>query len=281
MYCLIPFAAALAVNPTGAAASRSEPQAPRWARGPVLAAAALGFLFLLALAACGSRAGLALGVVSLIGCAALVGSRRGKGRRAAWAPGLVIVAALVALALLQFTRVGLIANARSGPIDEGRGAITKTTLRAARPFFPLGTGLGAFVPIYAAAEPVASLTSEYINHAHDDWAELWLEGGAPMAVVVAAFLVWLTLVGRRAWMPGAAAKDPSTAPAATLVLGLLLVHSSVDYPLRTAAISSLFALACALLVEPMRGGASASPCGSARAAAPSGPPPSGPVADVR
>ena len=38
--------------------------------------------------------------------------------------------------------------------------------------------------------------------------------------------------------------------AATLIVGLLIAHSFVDYPLRTGAVISIFALACALLIEP-------------------------------
>jgi len=281
MYCLIPLAAALTLKPAGAAGSRSAPHGRQWAEGSVIVGAGLGFLFLVALAACESRAGLALGVVSLIGCAALlVTNRCDKAGGSSWAPGLVIVAALVALVLLQFTRIGTIANAKPGPIDEGRGAIAQTTLRAARAYFPLGTGLGAFVAIYASAEPVASLTSEYINHAHDDWAELFLEGGLPMAVVVGAFLGWLTRASHRAWLSRAPARDPSVPRAASLVLGVLLIHSTVDYPLRTAAISSLFALACALLVQPVGSGARASQNRPARTTATSVTPPSEPVADL-
>jgi len=243
MYCLLPFAAALAVPRRGFAG-----QPRRWASGSVLGAGAMGALFLLGLAACGSRAGLALGLVALLGCGAIVLRARSEAdRKGNWAPRIVVIAAIAALALLQFTRVGLLGNTRLGAVDEGRSAITMTTLRAAQAYTPLGTGLGAFVPIYAAAEPVGSLSSEYINHAHDDWAELWLEGGLPMAAVVGVFLSWLALAAREVWKPAASMAEISAARAATIALGLLLVHSAVDYPLRTAAISVLFALSCALL----------------------------------
>jgi len=38
------------------------------------------------------------------------------------------------------------------------------------------------------------------------------------------------------------------ARAGSLVVAMILVHSAVDYPLRTVAMTSLFAFACALLV---------------------------------
>src|SRR5262249_38767462 len=45
--------------------------------------------------------------------------------------------------------------------------------------------------------------------------------------------------------------DLSLARAATLVVGLIIAHSLVDYPLRTGAIMGLLAFACGLLVEPL------------------------------
>jgi hypothetical protein len=38
--------------------------------------------------------------------------------------------------------------------------------------------------------------------------------------------------------------------AASLVIGLLLAHSLVDYPLRTTAMSVIFGLACGILAAP-------------------------------
>jgi hypothetical protein len=45
------------------------------------------------------------------------------------------------------------------------------------------------------------------------------------------------------------AADPF-AKAATIAIGAILAHSIVDYPLRTAAISTVFAICCALIAGP-------------------------------
>jgi len=247
MYVLLPMAAAMAAADRSAGGEGHG----QWRRAAVLAAAGMGAVYLLALAACGSRAGLALGVVALIGSWAILAPRGGGADQAAgWAPGLVILAAIAVFALLQFTRVGLLAGGKSLPLDEGRAAITATTLHAAARYAPLGTGLGAFVPVYEAAEPVSTLTGDYINHAHDDWAELWLEGGVAMAAVTGAFLTWFAIAARRAWGSAMGRIGGSFARAGAIVVGLLMVHSTVDYPLRTGAMSALFALACALMVPP-------------------------------
>ena len=37
-------------------------------------------------------------------------------------------------------------------------------------------------------------------------------------------------------------------PAGSVIVGLVLLHSLVDYPIRTAAIAAIFAMGCALIV---------------------------------
>lgn len=52
-------------------------------------------------------------------------------------------------------------------------------------------------------------------------------------------------------MPGGAYKDNLLASAATLILVLLLVHSTVDYPLRTTALMAVFAMSAAMALAPV------------------------------
>src|SRR5262249_13641609 len=47
------------------------------------------------------------------------------------------------------------------------------------------------------------------------------------------------------------ALDWSLARAATIVVGLLIAHSLVDYPLRTGGIMTIMSFACGLLIEPL------------------------------
>jgi hypothetical protein len=55
---------------------------------------------------------------------------------------------------------------------------------------------------------------------------------------------------------GAAGIDHSLARLATMAIALLIAHSFVDYPLRTSAMTAVFAFCCALLIEPVSGAAS-------------------------
>jgi O-antigen ligase len=109
--------------------------------------------------------------------------------------------------------------------------------------WPVGTGFGTFSLAYQQVESLASVTPLLVNAAHDDYLQLLIEGGAPAAAIVIAFLAWFgwqvtRLARARAGMTGWFAAGG--------VL-LLLVHSAVDYPLRTEALSAVFAALCAIL----------------------------------
>ena len=63
--------------------------------------------------------------------------------------------------------------------------------------------------------------------------------------LAAAFLVWFALRVRRE-ATTQEGEGSQLGRAALIVIGLLMLHSLVDYPLRTIAMSCVFALACAL-----------------------------------
>ena len=83
-----------------------------------------------------------------------------------------------------------------------------------------------------------------MNHAHSDWLELLLETGVVGIALAALFLAWWGLRVRAVWQ--AEERDPF-AQAATIASAAMMLHSVVDYPLRTAALSAVFAACLALL----------------------------------
>jgi hypothetical protein len=120
---------------------------------------------------------------------------------------------------------------------------------------PLGSGLGTFVPVYAMFEkPEDTIADTYANHAHNDVLELWLNTGLVGLVLIGMFVVWLALRSVQIWRSsapeGASELDWTLARAATIIMGLLIAHSLVDYPLRTGAMMAVMAFASALLIEP-------------------------------
>jgi len=120
-----------------------------------------------------------------------------------------------------------------GPLS--RGVFAAKTWLAAIDHLPLGVGFGNFLLVYPRYETTADIVARYVNHAHNDYLELLLEGGLPAAALIAgyvALLIWRVL------------RDELTGlqKAATCAIAVLLLHSLVDYPLRTMALGVLFAV---------------------------------------
>lgn len=193
-----------------------------------------------------SRAAVILGALSIFGSLALLpGSRLGK--RAVWSIA-ACAAAGVALTIVVAGSQTLARFDQGADIDS-RWHIHAVTLEAARHFGPMGSGLGTFVEAYQTVAPEADITSYYINRAHGDYHELWLETGYPGGMLMAAFLVWYAWSGWLTWKQ--ATRMSLLGRAATVSIALLLAHSYVDYPLRKTAILIELGLCCALLSVPL------------------------------
>ncbi len=122
------------------------------------------------------------------------------------------------------------------------------TFKAALDHLPFGTGLGTFVPVYAGYESQETILITSVNHAHDDYAELALEAGLPGLVLLIAWLLWYGRRARDVWSGQTA--PGSLARAASVMIGVVIVHGLVDYPIRTAAIAAVVGLAAGLLAVP-------------------------------
>jgi O-antigen ligase len=114
----------------------------------------------------------------------------------------------------------------------------------------VGTGLGTFQTVYRRYENPDRVTRSYANHAHNEYVEFVLELGIAGLLLILAFIAWWATALVRVWrseVPGAA-----MARAASVAIGVVLLHSIVDYPLRTSAIAAVLGFACALLVPAPR-----------------------------
>ena len=54
-----------------------------------------------------------------------------------------------------------------------------------------GTGFGTFIPVYQTAESLSSVGPAILNHAHNDFIEIVLEGGVPAIAMLFMFFVIL------------------------------------------------------------------------------------------
>ncbi|MDP3400988.1 MAG: O-antigen ligase family protein, partial [Brevundimonas sp.] len=203
-------------------------------------------LVVIAVAAIRSRAGITLFAPVALASLLAAWIAAGRGRPG---PGLLVLvgsvgAALTAVAILALPPI--LARFDAGAPAELRFEYWPLIAETAQTYLPLGSGIGSFDAVYRSVEPLEELDSTFFNQAHNDYLETWLEAGWLGIGVVLAFLVWFA---RRCWTAWRA--PPSQAGdlqrAASIGIGVLLLHSVADYPLRTITLAVVLALCCGLL----------------------------------
>jgi O-antigen ligase len=199
-----------------------------------------------------SRAGIFLAVIAALASLLLVVSHQSQIAR----HGVIVIGGatlLGAISVVQFALFNLLGRFDDDILADYRVRIAQTTIDAAKAFQPFGSGFGTFVPAYQMFERTDALLPAFVNHAHNDWLELWLEGSWPALAILGGFLVWLAVASVRMWRrrdDNGHVLDRAIAQAGSIVIVLLLLHSVVDYPLHTTALMTLFAFCCALLKPP-------------------------------
>lgn len=213
-------------------------------------AVVLSLLF--GLSAAFSRAGIALGIVSLLGSVFIVWRSADASRIGRWP---VIIAGVLMVGFAAILQLGLVELLiQRSAADSTRGSIASLTLEVIARFNLAGSGFGTFVPLFQTAEKPTDLLVFFINHAHNDFLELTLEGGVLAALLIVAFLGWYLVRFWGIWLSagqGGSQDERALMSAASLSIGLLLMHSLVDYPLRTLTLMSVFAFASACLCQPV------------------------------
>jgi O-Antigen ligase len=212
-----------------------------------LAVLGLIMMFTVGAAVTLSRAGLLLLGPVLIVAALIMQSRlRGLNR---WFRFAIPIAAVVGVAAVVLVLKGgaILDRFEQGSGAAGRISILPKVVAAGQTLQPLGGGIGTFDTVYRAVEPLDQVIPEYLNHVHDDYVELWLEGGWAAVALMASLWVWWGFATFAAWF-GPARSDAALARSGSLVVAALLIHSVADYPLRTPALAVVFALACAMML---------------------------------
>lgn len=236
----LPFLAALA------AAGRSRNVQRQSSAFILLGAAAL--LVLTGIALNRSLAGYGLVGPAILGSALVLIRPSSRSRR--WVAGLAVFAGFVAVAGLATSSIGgsKLGEEASTSV-QSRATILAITTRATADFMPLGSGLGTFLKVYRLYERPDTVTNEYVIHAHNDYAEIALELGLPGILLMLTFLAWWGAAVFDVWPKD---RGGPFARAATIASGAILLHSLVDYPLRTAALAACFAVSLALMAGAAR-----------------------------
>lgn len=196
-----------------------------------------------------SRAGLALAALGMLAMAAVAFGKTLSVRRLCMGAGAVAVLAL----LFSLSPVVERSTARFGDVaGDARWQAWSRSVPLVSQYFPWGGGLGGFTRHYNPIEPLDSVRHQYLNHAHNDYLEVLIEAGLPG--MMALLLVALALCARsvRLGRREAPARFGFTVPAA-IGIGLVALHSLVDYPLRTQALAVTFGLLAAFFLgDPAR-----------------------------
>lgn len=177
------------------------------------------------------------GLVAVLVLLGAFGGQRSRGRSGILrlgALGLVIAITLAsALAWKQ--------------VDVDRRDIANQTVAVGGQYAPLGAGVGSFVPVFAQSQDPRQARSERINHAHNEYVQWWLEGGVPALLVLGLVLGFFTWAGWEVLNRSQSRRLRAIAAPAWASLLILLVHSLVDFPMRTTALMSTAGLLAGVL----------------------------------
>ncbi|QJB69760.1 O-antigen ligase family protein [Parasphingorhabdus halotolerans] len=117
-------------------------------------------------------------------------------------------------------------------------------------YFPTGSGIGSFVEVYQIDEPYNLLARSYVNHAHNDWLEVFMTAGLPGLLILLFCIVAFAIATYRAFV--ASKKDSSSIQymrLGAIMVFMLALGSIGDYPLRTPSLSCLFVIASIWMIK--------------------------------
>ncbi len=247
---------------------RDERMRNRQSRPMQLALIFAGLTFTALTVMIGSRAGFAAGVVAFAaGYVIVVAAWHAKpaGRRAAavspGVPGIwrflvysppILLAMLMGVAIWLSDRTTALSRLADQDIaDDLRIRAWPTVLSMIEKYWTVGSGVGSFPDVYKMFEPDALLQPSYFNHAHNDWAEMLLAGGLPMALILLVALVWFArkflALGLRNLVKGH--RGDLRLPVLVVVV-ILAAASLGDYPLRVPSLQVMAIMLITLLCCP-------------------------------
>ncbi len=241
--------------------------APAWAlegkqRPEWRVAVALGLLplFVLTILASGSRAGMLLGIIGT--CLGLLLQQSAIRRMTRIYPRWVFPALILAIVvmLVSFVFVSFAADRAQSinrllEIDnehDMRARGFPTVMIMIKEYFPIGTGLGTFDPIFRMNEPLGLLKSSYFNHVHNDFLEIILDTGLAGGLLLLWGCGWWAGCSIRIWMVDNDTSARNLARLGSAMLLLVIIASVVDYPARTPLIMATVMLAALFLSSPTR-----------------------------
>lgn len=202
----------------------------------------------------GSRAALLVGLLGSVAAYFAIGGarrvpaaptrRRRRGRARRQAPVLVAAAAaILVFAMALSSRAESVQRLFSEDVSqEIRLRLFEPLVALGWKYFPVGAGFGSFVPLYQMHERPSDLSLSYLNHAHNDLLELYIEAGLPGLLLLLCFALWAGRASFRCWTASERTEGVIFGRLASIMIGMVALASLADYPLRTPTLSVVFAL---------------------------------------
>jgi O-antigen ligase len=135
-----------------------------------------------------------------------------------------------------------------------RVRILPESIEAAKAFFPVGAGYGAFPAVFPRFESEEDLSPQYVNHTHSELTQIVIEGGIVAIVLLLGFLIWFGIACWRVWRSSRGHPDEiAEARLCTILLVLPLVASVTDYAIRAPLMACAMAFVGVVLSQSLRG----------------------------
>jgi O-antigen ligase len=204
-------------------------------------------MFTIGVVLTGSRGGMLLLPLAWAACLMLVWPLLRVPNRTILLAGAAVLVAIVAGIILSGKGLTGQAVDRFAQSSELRPQIWASTMFVVKQYFPWGAGMGNFMAVFAAAEPLETVSSAVVNRAHNDYLELLVEGGVFGAMALTGLSWTLAGLARKAWQKAPAGSRAQVVFSLT-ALAVIALHSIVDYPLRSMSLAYVAATAVALLM---------------------------------
>jgi O-antigen ligase len=160
---------------------------------------------------------------------------------------LIILALSLAFWLLAGSTAISRVAARFAEFDTERSDIWQAAVFVLKEYWPVGFGMGGFEPAIIPAEQLDYLTFQIPNRAHNEYLEIGIEAGTFGYLIILIAAGILTRMAFSAWRLHASMRRHVIFSVGVLLL--VALHSAVDYPLRSMAISCLAGVAVGMLAR--------------------------------
>lgn len=222
-------------------------RSPRW---KAVASAGLVVVFVLMILATGSRAGLILGTVGvalgIISVQSRIRKRLRQLPRRVWLPVVASIAGLflvvISLSIMLDRAVSIDRVFGVDASEDLRRAALPTIWKMVKVYWPVGSGVGTFDPVYRIHEPYELLNILYLNHAHNDWLEFVLDEGILGLLLLVAAIGWWGWASFKTWRKPLES-HLVLARAGSVIMFLIAMAGIFDYPARTPMVMALVTIA--------------------------------------